>query len=414
MIGFTELKISDISEGLFDGPHATPAPSDTGPVFLGIQNIKQRGGLELSQIRHINEKDWDKWTKRVTPKENDIVFTYEATLNLYAIIPKNLKCCLGRRMALIRVDHSKINFKYLYYYFFSPQWREVISQNILSGATVDRIPLTKFPNFPISIPNRRTQDSIANYLSKIDDLISNNEQRIASLEKLAQFLYKEWFVNFKFPDHEKVNLINSGHPDFGMIPDGWHVSKLGDIATIDWGDTTKTKSIYTDTGYTAYSASGADGKIPYFDFERDGIVLSAIGANCGATWFATGKWSCIKNTIKFWATNNDVPESFLFYASYGNDFFPKRGAAQPFISKGDCEIRPVLVPDSKRLKEFNEIAHPVLILIKNLQNQNLVLAKMRDLLLPKLISGEIEVSEITSENFTSIISDKAKTERTRL
>ena len=83
-----KVKIKDVSEGIYDGPHATPAPSDSGAIFLGISNITIDGHLDLSSIKYISETDLPNWTKRVTPKEGDIVFSYEATLNLYAIIPK--------------------------------------------------------------------------------------------------------------------------------------------------------------------------------------------------------------------------------------------------------------------------------------------------------------------------------------
>lgn len=148
--GWHRGEIAETYEGLFDGPHATPSPSETGPVFLGIKNIRDAGGLDLSTIRHIAEAEYPRWTKRVVPEENDVVFTYEATLNRYALVPKGLRCCLGRRMALIR---PKSHFTYfLYLHFFTADWREVVAQRTLSGATVDRIPLTSFPTFPINLP----------------------------------------------------------------------------------------------------------------------------------------------------------------------------------------------------------------------------------------------------------------------
>ncbi len=135
------VPISELYEGLYDGPHATPKPSDSGPVFLGIKNVTDDGHLDLSEIRHIAEEDYLAWTRRVEPRPGDIVFTYEATLNRYAIIPQGFRGCLGRRMALIRTDPQKVNREFLFYYFFSPAWREVIKRNVMTGATVDlRLP----------------------------------------------------------------------------------------------------------------------------------------------------------------------------------------------------------------------------------------------------------------------------------
>lgn len=184
------MPIKDVCTGIYDGPHATPSPSDTGAIFLGISNFSN-GRLDFSDIRYISEDDLPKWTKRVVPQENDIVFSYEATLNLYALIPKGFHGCLGRRMALIRVNHEKISYKFLYYYFFSPQWRAVVAENTVLGATVDRIPLASFPNFPISVPPLKSQRRIADILSAYDNLIENNQKQIKLLEETAQRLYKE-------------------------------------------------------------------------------------------------------------------------------------------------------------------------------------------------------------------------------
>lgn len=89
------MSIDEVILDLFDGPHATPKPANEGPVFLGIKNITDDGMIDLTDVRHISLEDYPKWTKRVTPQKGDIVFTYEATLNRYAIIPEDLICCLG-------------------------------------------------------------------------------------------------------------------------------------------------------------------------------------------------------------------------------------------------------------------------------------------------------------------------------
>ena len=151
--GWEVTAIESAYDGLFDGPHATPAVSEDGAVFLGIKNIRETGGLDLTSIRHVSESDYPKWTRRVTPTEGDIVFSYEATLNRYALIPRALRCCLGRRMALIRPKKEYRLFLYLN--MFSDSWRRVISGRVIAGATVDRIPLKSFPTFPILLPSRR-------------------------------------------------------------------------------------------------------------------------------------------------------------------------------------------------------------------------------------------------------------------
>ncbi len=165
MKGWIEVAISKVYIALYDGPHATPKPATNGKIFLRIENITDDGRLDFSKITYISESDYPRWTKRVTPQKDDIVFSYEATLGRYAIIPNKFKGCLGRRIALIRPDNSKAYFKFLYYYFFTNSWREETGKYLISGATVDRIPLVKFPEFKILCPPLPIQRKIAAIIS---------------------------------------------------------------------------------------------------------------------------------------------------------------------------------------------------------------------------------------------------------
>ena len=100
-------KLSEICE-IIDGPHATPPKSSCGPIFLGIKNINENCELDLTNVRHISVLEFAKWTKRVTPQKDDIVFSYEATLNRYALIPDGFNGCLGRRLAIVRVKNKTL------------------------------------------------------------------------------------------------------------------------------------------------------------------------------------------------------------------------------------------------------------------------------------------------------------------
>jgi len=178
--GWRTCPIKEVIEGLYDGPHATPPFAESGPVFLGIKNITQTGQLDLSTIRHISENDFPKWTKRITPQVGDIVFSYEATLNLYAMIPAGFRGCLGRRLALIRPKAEEHIGAFLFLSFFSSKWRATIESNRLSGATVDRIPLARFPDFPILLPLKRLimdfNDNVVPLFRQIEVLAKQNHE----------------------------------------------------------------------------------------------------------------------------------------------------------------------------------------------------------------------------------------------
>lgn len=179
--------------------------------------------------------------------------------------------------------------------------------------------------------------------------------------------------------------------ELGMIPKGWRVVRLGEISDLSWGDTTTTKDSYTTEGYLAYSASGPDGFLPYSDFLRDGIVVSAIGAYSGKTWFAQGNWSCIKNTIRFWSTNDDISNEYLFLYTSSKAFWPLRGSAQPFISQTDAREKKIIYPGDHLAMYFGKIIHPLLELIRRNDDEASTLSQIRDLLLPKLMNGKIEI-----------------------
>ncbi len=117
--------------------------------------------------------------------------------------------------------------------------------------------------------------------------------------------------------------------------------RLGEVADVSWGDTNTTKAAYTPSGYPAFSATGQDGFLPYADYSGPGVVISAIGAQCGRSWLARGNWSCIKNTIRIVARDDRLDIEFLHWLLQAKDIWPKRGSAQPFISQTDA--RDVLV-----------------------------------------------------------------------
>lgn len=143
--------IREVVEGVYDGPHATPAESTNGPVFLGIRNLTGTA-LDLREVRHIAEVDWAQWTRRVTPRAGDIVFSYEATLGYFALLPNDLRCCLGRRLALVRPLAEQGFATFWFHQFVAPPFQRFLEKHTIPGATVNRIALKDFPSFPVLNP----------------------------------------------------------------------------------------------------------------------------------------------------------------------------------------------------------------------------------------------------------------------
>lgn len=294
---------------------------------------------------------------------------------------------VNQHVSIVRADGVDLDGKYLKYVLVSPTYKNRLLGLATTGATREALTKSDIENFEIDLPLIQTQSRIASVLSSYDDLIENNEKRIRILEEMAQRLYAEWFVKFKFPGHEKVRIVESD-TGFGKIPEGWEVKKLGDIADIRWGDTSTTKQAYTSDGFDAYSASGLDGMLNHFDYNQTGIVLSAIGANCGLTWLAKGKWSCIKNTIRILEKTHQICIEYLFLVVSQPNYWKRRGAAQPFISQTDAKLYPTIVPDFNVMNKFSFLIKPVYEEIDLLRKKNKSTSSIRDLLIPQLVTGK--------------------------
>ena len=284
-------------------------------------------------------------------------------------------------------------------------WRAGSGQPLLNQDILSRIPAI--------VPEPAEQRRIAHILGTLDDNIENNRKTAKALEAMAQAIFQSWFVDFDpvrakmtgesresickrlkitpeildlFPDR----LVDS---ELGEIPEGWSYSRLGDVADVNWGNTRVTKKFYVNQGYLAYSATGPDGFLPYYEHDHVGGVVSAIGVNSGYTWLALGKWSTIKNTIRFWSDSADMNTEYLYLATHNINFWPLRGSAQPFISQTDARNTKILHPSKNLAKVFGESASKLFQVVHQKERKSQYLIHLRDTLLPKLISGEIRVSD---------------------
>lgn len=182
------MKIRDIGI-VFDGPHATPKRVDSGKYFLNISSL-QNGRLKLENSDHVVDEDFVRWTKRVQPRKDDLLFSYETRLGEAALMPEGIEACLGRRMGLIRPNSNKINSRFLLYYWLSPAFQNQISARTLHGSTVPRISIKELPDWEIEVPEISQQSAIADVLGALDDKIAANQQVINAQDVLVQSLVR--------------------------------------------------------------------------------------------------------------------------------------------------------------------------------------------------------------------------------
>ena len=395
--------IKDYCLGIYDGPHATPKEAGGGPVFLGIKNITGDGALDLSEIRHVSEEEYPRWIRRVTPQAGDVVFTYEATLHRYAIIPDGFRGCLGRRVALVRPDPDQVDSRYLLYFFLSRGWRQVIESNVITGATVDRVPLERFPSFPAALPRLRIQQQIADILAAYDALIENNRRRMALLAEAARQLYREWFVRLRFPGHEHTRMTNG-------VPEGWEKATAYSVMEVRSGGTPKTTvPDYWDGEIPFYTPKDASDTTCVLQTER---AITEFGLkNCNSRMYEMNTvFISARGTVgKLNLASRPMAMSQSCYALIGKGYISQLflfcalkeavehfkqhavGAVFDAIVVDTFKLIPFMVPDEKKVRLFEEAVAPMFRQVANLMEQHEKLQAARDVLLPRLMSGEIAV-----------------------
>lgn len=394
--------VGDVCE-VFDGPHATPPQSNDGPIYLGIPSIRSDGSIDYENSKRISYENYPKWTKRVTPQENDVVFSYEANLESYARIPAGFEGCLGRRMAIMRPDPSAIDARFLYCYTQSPAWKAVIASRTVLGATVNRIPIATFPEFPLRLPSLPAQQRIAGVLSAYDKLIENNRRQIKLLEEAAQRLYKEWFVDLHFPGHETTPIHNG-------VPEGWKRTTVGQSSSL------------VSRGVTPAYADDSNELVLGQRCVRNNLVDLSFARHHkpkkpNEKWLK--KWDVLINstgtgslgrTAQFWLDNNNVVvdshitiiraqqrevAAYLGQWAFSNEAMLEAlhtgSTGQTELPRDRVANCHILIPDNDLLDLFYTLIEPMTMRIVAAQQQIVAAREARDRLLPKLMSGEIEV-----------------------
>lgn len=390
--------VGDVCE-VFDGPHATPPQSNDGPIYLGIPSIRSDGSIDYENSKRISYENYPKWTKRVTPQENDVVFSYEANLESYARIPAGFEGCLGRRMAIMRPDPSAIDARFLYCYTQSPAWKAVIASRTVLGATVNRIPIATFPEFPLRLPSLPAQQRIAGVLSAYDKLIENNRRQIKLLEEAAQRLYKEWFVDLHFPGHETTPIHNG-------IPEGWERTTVGKICELirdssrpdDRNESTMyiglehmpKNSICLNMYGDVSSVTGSK-----LNFRKNDILFGKIRPYFHKVGFAQCNGVTSTDTLVMRTKPNCFgllleivsSDAYVAYATATS----KTGTKMPRADWNAMSAYELLEPSARVLAQFDGFVKQITDEIMNLSDQIVAAREARDRLLPKLMSGEIEV-----------------------
>ena len=397
------MTIDEVTDRLIDYRGKTPPKTDSGVRLITAKVVK--GGRILDENpEFIASEFYDAWMTRGLPQQWDVLITTEAPLGEVAILREPDRIALAQRIILLRGNPDLIDQRYLFYALQS-DFTQAELRGRATGTTVSGIKQSELRNVRLQIPPLSTQSRIAGILSAYDDLIENNLRRIRILEDMAQSLYREWFVHFRFPGHEAVKMVDS---PMGMIPEGWEWGKVGDVFEIQGGGTPSTanEEYWVGGDIQWYSPRDLTAESTMF-IEKSAVQINELGlkkssakifpaysvmltsrATIGAIAINTVP-SCTNQGFITCLPNAEVPLYFLHQWLKANiETFILHASGSTFkeISKGVFKGLDFLQPASSIVQRYQQAVSPIADQLLNLQRRNQTLRRTRELLLPKLLT----------------------------
>jgi len=381
-------------------------------------------GFDYSACKRISDDDYETMLRNdCVPRINDVLVAKDGSYLKHIFVTKEQKDeAILSSIAIFRPNTDKINPQYLCYLLQNPMMKRVIKENYVSGSALPRIVLKDFKKIQIEVPALSEQKAIAATLSCLDDMIELNNRTNKVLEEITQAIFKRWFVDFEFPTEDGEPYKSSGgemvESELGAIPKGWRVETLGDISKVVTKGTTpttlnkqfvtkginfvKAESItdnhYIDSEKFAFIDEETNQLLNRSKIEENDILFTMAGT--------IGRFALVKRDVLPANTNQAVAiiridasraHPLFVYCGFlcelhSNYYFKRiQQAVQPNLSLSTIKSLPLVIPQKMVLNTFIKFITQLFNEMDNSQRLSMNLFKLRDTLLPKLMSGEIRV-----------------------
>ncbi len=385
------MKLSECCSSIADGDHQPPPKAETGIPFVTISNMTSTNQFDFSDTLFVPQEYYDKLDEKRKARKDDILYSVVGSFGIPVFMKEDKAFVFQRHIAILRPDNEKIVPRFLFYTMLTKDFYTRADAAAI-GAAQRTVSLTALRNMEICIPDKIQQSKIVDTLAAYDDLIENNQKQIKLLEETAQRLYKEWFVDLRFPGHEKTEIIDG-------VPVGWKKEKLIDIADVQYGYAFDGSLFNTQkegmpiirirnipSGITDdYTTEEADAQ---YIIHNGDIVVGMdgefhINSWCGDDSYLVQRTCCMK------PRNNEMKGWFLTAIYEPIKYFEKTvvGATVAHLGKKHIDTIMLLTGTSELYVPFQRMFEKRQLLL----NQNRLLCEARDRILPKLMSGEIKL-----------------------
>lgn len=388
------IRAEDFCESVRDGTHDTPKPTECGYKLVTGKHIKN-GQIDSSDAYCISDKDFHKINERSLVEQWDVLMSMIGTVGEVAVV-KDIPNYAIKNVALFKCGGSELKGKWLSYYLQSPIAKGHMTGN-QKGSSQQFLSLKQLRDLPVIVPDESTTRRIVDILSTYDDLIENNQKQIKLLEEVTQRLYKEWFVDLRFPGYENTPIVDG-------VPAGWTECSMNEIADYlngyafkpeDWGISgypiIKIKEM--NEGIIKDTPRNNGERIPEKYYVRSGDILFSWSATLTAMIWNSEKGLLNQHLFKVTPKEN-VCREFVFQSILKtlNEFKNlTTGSTMKHIQRGKLKEVFVVVPHRTLMDHFRIISDPIRQKILALSSEIRILTETRNRLLAKLMNGEIEV-----------------------
>lgn len=392
MSEWKKARLSDCCQSIADGDHQPPPKAEKGIPFVTIANITSSNQFDFSNTLHVPREYYESLDYKRKPQKNDVLYSVVGSFGIPVFMKYEKEFVFQRHIAILRPNSEILFPKFLYYSMLTKDFYAQADAAAI-GAAQRTVSLSALRNMIIAIPPMKEQIKMAEVLSSYDELIETNQRQIKLLEEASQRLYKEWFVDLRYPGHENVPVVDG-------VPEGWRKGFLADIADVIMGQSPKSEFYnHNHEGLPFHQGVGSYG----YRFVCDETYSTSFTriAPANSVLFSVrapvGRLNINKNKVVIGRglaamNHKEGFQSYLFYMLKERFFMEDmvgNGSIFASISKEELLGQLFVLPSITLVKKFNNIASSIDEQIQSVDSQIQLLTEARDRLLPKLMSGEI-------------------------